>query len=66
MGGEQQERLTLSIESAAKACGVSRNLYYELVRQHKAPGIRIGQKRLVVPKKQLEDYLSGNWRPHED
>jgi len=57
---ENKERLTYSITEAAAMLGISRNLAYELARRGELPGtIKLGQKRLVVSRVQLERLLQG-------
>ncbi len=60
MDGEK--RLTITIPEAAKALGISRGLAYELAKQDKLPVkvLRLGGKRMVVPRRALEDLLSGS------
>ena len=59
----EAERLTLTIPEVAKTLRVSRKLAYDLASQGKIPVIRVGQKRLLVPRKSLEDFLAGKWQP---
>jgi excisionase family DNA binding protein len=54
----RQERLTLTIEEAAKALGIGRTLAYEAIKRGEIPTIRIG-RRLLVPRSAL-DQLLGN------
>jgi excisionase family DNA binding protein len=49
-------RLTLSVEEAADALGISRALAYEAVKNGQIPHIRIG-KRILVPKAALDRLL---------
>jgi len=49
-------RLTLTVEEAAEALGISRALAYEAVKRGEIPHIRIG-KRILVPKAQLDRLL---------
>lgn len=51
------ERLVLSVTEAADALGLSRNVVYQLVRERRLPAIRLGAKRLVVPRVALERFL---------
>ncbi len=51
-----EEKLTLSIEEAAKLLGIGRNLCYDRVKTGEIPVIKIG-RRLLVPKKALEKLL---------
>jgi excisionase family DNA binding protein len=53
----EQERLTFSVDEAARALGVSRNLMYDLVAQGRVPSVRLG-RRIVVPRRALEELLS--------
>jgi excisionase family DNA binding protein len=50
------EKLTFTVEEAGKLLGISRALAYEMARQGKLPTLRFG-KRLVVPKKAVQDML---------
>jgi excisionase family DNA binding protein len=54
----RQERLTFTIEEAAKALGIGRTLAYEAIKRGEIPTIRIG-RRLLVPRSAL-DQLLGN------
>jgi transposase len=73
------ERETLTIEEAARVLGVSRGVAYDSARRYLAgdaselPVVRLGQRRLLVPKVRLERLLggdvlerngSGDERPH--
>jgi excisionase family DNA binding protein len=51
-----EEKLTLSIEEAAKLLGIGRNLCYERVKAGEIPVIKIG-RRLLVPRRALEKLL---------
>lgn len=50
------EKLTFTVEEAGKLLGISRALAYEMARTGKLPTLRFG-KRLVVPKKAVENML---------
>jgi excisionase family DNA binding protein len=52
-----QERLTLKVEEAAEALGISRALAYELVARGEIPSLRLG-RRIVVPRRGLEAMLA--------
>lgn len=53
-------RLTLTVKEAATMLGISRNLAYELARRGELPGvIKLGEKRIVVSRVQLENLLRG-------
>ena len=54
------DRLTLSVKEAAAVLGISKNLAYDLARRGKLPGaIKLGEKRIVVSRVQLENLLRG-------
>lgn len=54
------QRLTLTVKEAATMLGISRNLAYELAKRGELPGvIKLGEKRIVVSKIQLERVLQG-------
>ena len=53
----EPEKLTLSVEEAARALGIGRGLAYEGVRTGAIPAVRIGN-RLLVPRIALEQMLS--------
>jgi excisionase family DNA binding protein len=50
------ERLTMSVEEASEALGISRSLAYELVRRGVLPSLRLG-RRIVVPVRALEELV---------
>ncbi len=52
-----EDKLTLSVEEAAKVLGIGRNLCYDKVKTGEIPVIRIG-RRLLVPRAALEKLLS--------
>ena len=57
---QAEERLTYTIREAALKLGISKNLAYELAKRGQLPGvIRLGVRRVVVSKGQLENLLRG-------
>ena len=48
-----EERLTVTVEEAARMLGISRNSAFEAARRGDIPTLRIG-RRLLVPKAALE------------
>lgn len=48
-----QERLTLTVDEAARLLGISRAFAYELVARNELPSLRLG-RRVVIPRKALE------------
>jgi len=55
---QKTERLVLTVEETAKLLGISRGTAYILANSGGIPAIRISKRRLVVPRKALEDFLS--------
>jgi len=55
------DSLTMTIPEVAKALGISRGLAYELAKGDRLPVkvIHLGEKRMVVSRRALEDLLSG-------
>jgi excisionase family DNA binding protein len=54
------ERLTLSVKEAAAMLGISKNTAYLLARRGELPGaIKLGEKRIVVSRLQLQRVLEG-------
>lgn len=54
---EHKERLTLTVEEAGEVLGISRATAYMLANTGKIPTIRLGERRLVVPKAALMKML---------
>ena len=54
-----QQRLTMTVEEAATALGISRATAYEAVSRGEIPAIRIG-RRILIPKVALEKLLDGD------
>lgn len=54
--------MTLTVDEAAEALGVSRGLAYEAVRQGEIPSIRVG-RRILVPRQALTRMLEAGNRP---
>lgn len=52
------ERLTMTVEEAATALGISRGTAYGLVREGRLPAVRLGAKRLVIPRASLDAFLT--------
>jgi|LSQX01.3.fsa_nt_gb excisionase family DNA binding protein len=50
--------LTLKVEQVAKILGISRKLAYSLAKRRDFPVVRIGQKRLVVPRDRFLRWLN--------
>lgn len=52
------ERLTMTIEEAGKALGISRATAYALAQQGRLPVIKISDRRWIVPKKAIDELLA--------
>ena len=52
------DKLTFSVNEAAKMLGLSRNAAFAACRKGEIPVIRIG-KRLLVPKNRLMSLING-------
>ena len=63
MEQHKDERRTVTVEEAARAVGISLAHYYKQVAAGTVPGLRVGAKRIVVPRDQLEQFLAGTWQP---
>jgi len=54
----ETERLTMTVESASKALGISRATAYMLVNTGRLPAIRISDRRIIIPKKAISELLA--------
>ena len=54
----EDRRKTYTPEEAFEIIGCKRTLGYELLRQNKIPHIRLGPKKIVIPRKALEELLA--------
>lgn len=52
------QRMTLTVEEAARLLGVSRALAYELVRDGEIPSLRL-RRRIVIPRTVIDALLRG-------
>jgi len=52
------EPLVFTVVETARMLGISRGTAYLLANSGGIPAIRISKRRLVVPRKALEDFLS--------
>lgn len=53
----ENQRLTLTVNEAAKMLGISRGLAYEMVKMGEIPSVHFG-KRVLVPRSALEKLLA--------
>lgn len=66
MDNEANGKLAYSIAECANVLGISVCLCRELVRQHKIPSLRLGERRIIVPKAALEKLLRGQEQPQTE
>ncbi len=61
------DSLTMTIPEVARAIGISRGLAYELARMNRllVPVLKLGDRRMVVSRKALEDLLASTDKPKE-
>jgi excisionase family DNA binding protein len=52
------EKLLLTVAETAEALSLSPNLVYELIRQGEIPAVRLGKRKLGIPRKELERVLT--------
>lgn len=52
------EKLTLNVAEAARLIGISKGLCYDLCRQGQIPVIKVGKKRLLIPRWAFEQWLN--------
>ena len=62
---EVEKSLTVSVEEAARLCGVSRSYGYELAREGTLPGVFKVGRRFRVEKPTLLAFMKG-WVPVKD
>ena len=54
------EPLAYTVKEAAKLCGLSSDMIYELCRQDIFPHLRVGARKIIIPKRRLEAWLNGS------
>ncbi len=52
--------LTLKVEQVAEILQVGRNTAYSLTRQKGFPAVRVGEKRVVIPRDRFLQWLNDN------
>jgi excisionase family DNA binding protein len=65
MEANKTERLTMTVEEAGVALGISRATAYMLVNTGRIPAIRISERRLIVPRAALLRVLESAGKPKE-
>lgn len=61
MSAPRTDTLTMTIPEVARVLGISRGLAYDLAKRNELPVkvLRLGERRMVVSRRALEDLLSG-------
>ena len=54
----QVERLVMTVDEVAEALGISRATAYTLANTGRLPVIRISDRRLIIPRKALDELLA--------
>ncbi|WP_113675254.1 helix-turn-helix domain-containing protein [Vallitalea guaymasensis] len=54
---QNNSKATYSIPEAAKILGISRSLCYNLASKGELPVLRLGERRMVIPRVALEKML---------
>lgn len=52
--------LSLKVEDVAAVLGISRRVAYSLTRQKGFPAVRVGEKRLIIPRDRFLQWLNDN------
>jgi excisionase family DNA binding protein len=59
LGEKWGDRAILQVPEAAEILGMSAWSYYAAIKEGRVPGVRIGRRRVVVPRVALEQLLAG-------
>ena len=65
MATNKTERLVMTVEEAGEALGISRATAYTLANTGRLPAIRISDRRIIVPRKAIDDLLASASKPKE-
>ena len=52
-----EPRLTLTVEEARRELGVSRGLMYQAIKRGEVPHLRIGNRRILIPRAAFYEWL---------
>ena len=55
----ESEKWVLTVKETAALLGISANLCYDLVKQGQIPALKLGQKRIVIPRASLLKMMDG-------
>ncbi|MBV1734241.1 MAG: helix-turn-helix domain-containing protein [Candidatus Desulforudis sp.] len=57
---QQTEKLAFSVSETATLLGVSERVIRTAIAQKEIPSLRLGAKRILIPRRSLEIYLAGS------
>ena len=57
-GNNENKRLVVDVETCAQMLGISRATAYSLVRQGRLPAIRISDRRIIIPRRAIDELLA--------
>lgn len=52
-----EEPIVFKVDQVAKMLGISENLTYKLIREGQLPVIRLGKRRILIPKEAFEKWF---------
>lgn len=55
-----EEKITITVDEAAKMLNVGRNLMLEFVKMEGFPAIRL-KRKIIIDKKELQNWFSNNY-----
>ena len=56
------EKLTMTVEEMAHELGISKPIAYELTRRKGFPAIRVSERRIIIPRDRLREWLNDQTR----
>ena len=54
----KNDKIAYSVEELAEILGISRPTAYELVKREDFPAVRISERRIIIPRDALNEYLN--------
>ena len=63
VSGNGSSALAYSVQEASELIGLSKDMIYELCRRGEFPHIRVGNRKIIIPKRRLEAWLDGGILP---
>lgn len=59
---EQRDRAVLTVREAAQILRISKDLAYALAREGKLPVLRLGERRMVIPREAFYRWIEARAR----